>query len=141
MGADVGNASQLQQTLDGTVLAVLTVHDGEDHVDALADNAVALEAQQTLAADGRDGAAAVGGVVQPGTGGQLGVVGAAEDDPIAILGDADGIDVILLVVDVVQNGLGRTQGDLVLGADAAEQNTNTEFLQNKQPLSRNIFGY
>ena len=133
VGADVGDARQLQQALHGAVLAVLTVHHREHHVDALPDNAVALEAQQALAPDGGDGAAAVVLAAQPGPGGEHGVVLALEPDPVAVLGNTHGVDVVFFLVDVVEHRLGRAQGDLMLRAHAAEENADTKFFHIGKP--------
>jgi hypothetical protein len=65
-------------------------------------------------------------MVNPGTLGQHGVVGTLKENPVALLGDAHGEDVVLFLVDVVQNGLSGAQGHLMLRADAAEENANTK---------------
>lgn len=47
---DIGQTGQLQQALNGAVLAVFAVQDRENDVDALTHNAVALKIQQALPA-------------------------------------------------------------------------------------------
>ena len=106
------------------------MHHREDHINTLTNHTIVLEAQQALTTDGRNGTAVVLGIVHPGTGRQFGIVLTAEDDPIAILGNTHGNDIVLAVINIIQNGLGRAKGNLMLGADAAEQNTNAEFLHN-----------
>ena len=140
VGTDIGNAGQLQQALDGAVLAVFAVHHGEDHIDALPDHTVVLEAEQALAPDGGNGTPAVGGIVHPGAGGQLGIVGAAEDDPVTVLGDAHGVDVVLFMVEVIQNRFGRAQGYLVLRAHAAKQNANRKFFHDDCLFHKIMYG-
>ena len=56
MRADVGNARDLQQTLNGAVLAVFTVHDREDDVDALAPDAVVSKLSRPCPRTGRSAA-------------------------------------------------------------------------------------
>ena len=55
----------------------------------------------------------------------LGVSGC---DPAAFLGDADGNDFVLVLVDCVQHRGRRQQRDFVLAAAPAEQDTYPEFL-------------
>ena len=124
---DIGQAGQLQQALNGAVLAVFAVQDRENDVDALTHNAVALKIQQALPAHRRNSRAAVLRAMLPLARRQLAVVPAAVQDPFAGLGDADRKDVIFFLVEVVQHGLRRTQRDLMLRGHAAEQHTNTQF--------------
>ena len=63
--------------------------------------------------------------ILPRSGRQHAVVLAAEQDPVALLGDTDRKNMILTVVDVVEHGLCRTQRDLMLRRNAAEQDTDT----------------
>ena len=58
----------------------------------------------------------------------LGIILAAEVQPVAVLGNAHRKYIILFVIDIVQNGFGRAQGNLMLRADTAEQNANADFL-------------
>ena len=41
---------------------------------------------------------------------------------------------ILAVINIVQNGFSRAQRNLVLGADTAKQNANTQFVHNDTSL-------
>jgi hypothetical protein len=63
----------------------------------------------------------------PGTGRKHGIILAAKVDPITILGDAYGKDIVFALVNVVQNRFCGAQRNLMLRADAAEENTNAEF--------------
>src|SRR5271157_280642 len=49
-------------------------------------------------------------------------------DPSSLLGDADGNDFVLLLIDRVQDGGRRKQRDLVLATAPAKQYTKPEFL-------------
>ena len=111
------------------------MHDREDDVDALAHDAVVLKAEQALPVHGRERRAAVIFAVLPRSGGEHAVVLAAEEDPVAILCDADREDIIFTLIDIVQHGFSRTQRDLMLRRDAAKQDTNTQFLQNRNLFS------
>ena len=93
---------------------------------------VALKAQKALAPNWRNGGTAVAGMIHPFPGGEHGIVLAAEEDPLALLGDAHREDIILGLVDIVQDGFGRAEGDLMLGAHAAKEDANAEFLHNKR---------
>ena len=124
MGTHIGDACHLQQALHGTVLAVFTVEHREDHINFLCRYTLCCEAQQTLATDRRDGSITVAFAVHPGTGRQHGVVLAAKENPLAFSGNAHREDVIFVMINVVQNGLGRAQGNSMLRADAAEKNTD-----------------
>ena len=125
MRPDVRNSRDLQEALYGAVLAVFAVQHREHHVDALAHHAVVLKAQQALSMHRRKRGPAVALKILPRSGGQHAVVLAAEQDPVALLGDADRKNMILTVVDVVEHGLCRTQRDLMLRRNAAEQDTDT----------------
>ena len=125
----IGNSGDLKQALHRTILAVLPVQHGEHHVDALAHDAVVFKAQQPLAVHRRDGGAAVVRMILPCPGGEHRIIVAAEQNPVAILCDADREDVVFLLVKVVQNGFRRTQRNLMLRRDAAEQHTNAQFFQ------------
>ena len=85
---------------------LLTYAIPQKDVNPLAHDAVVFKAQKPLAAHGRDGRAAVFLAVLPGAGGQHAVVLAAEQDPVAVLGDADRENVIFVFVDMVQHRLG-----------------------------------
>jgi len=139
VAAHVGDASQLQQALDGAVLAVLPVEHGKDHVDPLPDHVVPLEGEQALAPDGGDGGGAVGGVIPPGAGGQLGPVRAPKEDPVALLGDAHGVDMVFFRVQMVQHGLRGAQRDLVLRRHAAEQDADVELFHACNPHMQERF--
>ena len=80
---DIGQTGQLQQALNGAVLAVFAVQDRENDVDALTHNAVALKIQQALPAHRRDRRAAVLRAMLPLARRQLAVVPAAVQDPFA----------------------------------------------------------
>ena len=118
--ADVGNARHLQQSLHGAVLPVLPVKHREYHVDALPHHAVALEAQKPLPPDGRNGRPAVIWAASPFAGDQLGIVLAAVENPVPFLRDAHREQIILAFVNVIQHGLRRAQGNLMLRAHPAE---------------------
>jgi hypothetical protein len=105
------------------------MHHGKCHIDLSGGDAVTFKAQQTLTPDGRNGSGAIVGVGVPGTGRQHGIVAAAEEDPFAFRGNAHRQNVVLFLVDIVQNRFGRTQRDLVLRADAAEENTYIDLIQ------------
>ena len=124
MGTHIGDASQLQQALHGAVLAVFAVENREHHIDPFTHHTVALEAQQALTANGRDGCTAVIRMGLPCTLGQHGIVLAAKEDPIAFLGDTNGENVVLLLVDIVQYGFRGAQRNLMLGTHTAKKNTN-----------------
>ena len=129
MGADIGDTGDLQQTLNGAVFAVGAVKHRKHHIDALAHHAVIFKTQKTLTVDRGEGGTAIAVAILPGTGGQHAVVIAAEQNPVAFLGDADRENVIFIVIDVVQNGLGRTKRDFMLRRNTAEQNANTKLSQ------------
>ena len=131
MRADIGNARNLQKALNRAVLAVFAVHHGENHVDALAHDTVVFKAQKALAAHGRNRRAAVFLAVLPRSGGQHPVILAAEQDPVAVLRDADRENVIFIFVQAVQHGFRRPQRDFMLRRNAAEQHTNAQFFQNR----------
>ena len=124
MGAHIGNSRHLQQTLHGAVLPVFAVEDREYHIDPFPDHTVALKAQQALSPDRGDGSPAVIGMALPGTGGQQGVIIGLEKDPVALLGNANRENMILTLVNIVQDGLGGAEGNLMLRADTAKQNAN-----------------
>ena len=127
MGAHTGDARQLHQALDGPVLSVFAVEHRVHHVDPLLHHAVPLKAQKALAPNGRKGNPAVVRMLPPFSAGQIGILPAAVEDPLAPLGNAHGEDVVLIFINVVQHGFGAAQGDLMLRTDAAEQNANTQF--------------
>ena len=124
MTAYVGDAGQLQQALDGAVFAVLAVKHREYHVDPLANHVVALKGEQALAPDRGDGGGAVGRVMPPGAGRQLGIVCAAKENPVPLLGDAHRVEIIFFGVQMVQHGLRGTKRDLMLRGDAAKQDAD-----------------
>ena len=124
MRPHIGNASHLKKALHGAVLTVFAVKHRKHHIDGGCIYGIALEAQQALTPDGRNRRRAVVRVCDPGFGGQHGIVRAAEVDPLPRLGDAHGQDMVFFLVNMVQNGFRRTQGDLMLRADTAEQDAN-----------------
>ena len=124
MGADVGNPRHLQQTLHGPVLAVFAVEHREHHVNGGGCHGIAGKAQQALPPDGRNNCRTAVRVCDPGFGGQHGVIRAAKVKPLSISGDAHGQNMVFFLVNMVQNGFRRAQRNLVLRADAAEQNAN-----------------
>jgi hypothetical protein len=71
-------------------------------------------------------------MVHPGPGRQQGVVITAEKDPVSRLADAHRKDIILGLIDIVQDGFGRAEGNLMLGAHSAKEDANAEFLHNKR---------
>lgn len=126
---DVGHPGELQQPLEGAVLPVGAVQDGEDHVDlterlghrarlAVDDLAVGRVDREHHGALGGLGERRHGGQLPVRDGHPLGIVGGQR--PAAVRGDADGQHVVLLTVDGAQHGAGREHGDGVLGAAAAE---------------------
>ena len=137
MGAHIGDVRHLQKALHSAVLAVFAVHHREGHVDLPDSDGVALKAQQPLTPDGRNRCRAVVRMRPPGAGRQHGIVAAAEEDPLAFRGDANGKNGIFFLIDVVQNGLRGAQGDLMLRTDTAEQNTYAYFFQTIASLPKN----
>ena len=118
--ADAGDARQLQKPLHSAVLAVFAVKHGEHHVDALTHHAVALKAQQSLPPDGRNGRLPVGLAGLPLACGQLAVIVGAVKHPVAGFGNAHRVDVVLFGIHMVQDGLCRTQRDLMFRRDTAK---------------------
>lgn len=127
--ADVRDAGQFQETLEGAVLAVGAVQDGEDHVDVaegLRHRAgLAVEDLAVAGGDGEDDGAlaGLGERVDVGDGAlgdrhPRGLVGG--EHPAALGGDADGQDVVPGAVDGAQDGAAGDHGDAVLGAAPAE---------------------
>jgi hypothetical protein len=66
------------------------------------------------------------------SGEQAGGVGGR--DPVALLGDADGGDLILFGIDGLENGCSREQRDLMLAAAAAEEDAYAEFFHRLENL-------
>ena len=127
MGPHIGDSRHLQQTLHGTVLAVLPMKHREHHVDGMGNHPVPLETHQPLSPGRRNHRRAGPGAGTPGFGRKHGVILAGKIDPLALPGDAHGIDLIFFLIDVVQNGLGGAQGHLVLRADAAKEDAHAVF--------------
>ena len=125
MGTHIGNACHLQQALHGAVLAVFAVEHREYHIDPFPNHAVTLEAQKALAPDGGNGSPAVVRMVLPGAGGQQRVVVGLKEDPVTLLGDTHGEDIIFFRVQAVQHVFCRTQGHRMFRADTAKQNAHT----------------
>ena len=124
MGANIGNPRHLQQALHSTVLSILSMEHGEHHIDSFPDNGLPLEAQNPLAANRGNGRPTVPGMGFPGSFGQHGIILAAKQDPVPLLGDAQGKDIVFALVQVVQHGFRRAQGNLMLGADSAKQDAD-----------------
>lgn len=127
--ADVRDTGELQQTLEGAVLAVRAVQYGEDDIDLaqrLGHGArLAVDDLAVARIHGEDDAAVRGlgdlldarqGPV--GDGHPVRIVGG--ERPAAVGGDADGQDVVLRTVDGPQYGTRRDHRNGVLGAPAAE---------------------
>ena len=91
------------------------------------DNTVTLKAQQALSPDGRNGSPAVVGMFHPFTGGQHGIILAAEKNPVTILGNTNREHIIFVVVNIVQHRFCRAKRNLMLRAHTAKQHTYTEF--------------
>ncbi len=127
--ADVRDAGELQEALEGAVLAVRAVEHREDHVDLTegARHGAGL-GQDDLAVgrvDGEDDAALLGlGEVRDVRQGAVGdghaLRGVGGERPAPVRRDADGQHVVLVPVDGAQDGAGRDDGDGVLGAASAE---------------------
>ena len=90
MGTYIGNAGDLEKTLYGTVFSVFSVKHRENHIDLLANCSVIFKEQEPLTVDGGENCAAVIRVVLPGAAGQFGRVLSAEENPVALSGDAQG---------------------------------------------------
>ena len=114
--ADVGDVGHLEEALDGAVLAVGPVEDGE--IDVGPDpprqggGALPREGRRTTA---RSGAS---------SGGRR---GEATRRHAARFVDEDRSDGVAVFVDVLVDGGGRSQGDLVLGRPAAEKQGDLDF--------------
>lgn len=109
MRADIGQPCDLQKALHRAVLAVFAVEHREYHIDALAHNAVVFKAQKALSVHRRKRRAAVALKILPCSGRQHAVIVACEQDPVALLGDADRKNMIFAVVDVVEHRFRRAQ--------------------------------
>jgi len=126
-GADIGNVGEFEEALDGAVFAEGAVQDGEDDVKGLGESAALLD--EFSAGVELNGFAA--GLFAQGwrgfcfTGEQ--VLGIAGCDPSSLLGDADGDDLVLRLVDGLEDGGGGEEGDLVLAGAAAEENADAQF--------------
>src|SRR5581483_7711069 len=59
------------------------------------------------------------------------VLGMLGSEPAPFLGDADGNDLVFFLVDCVENGGGREQGDLVLSTAAAKQDPHPELFHDQ----------
>jgi hypothetical protein len=79
--------------------------------------------------DRRQRCTAIVVVALPGAGRQHAVVIAAEQNPVAFFGNADGENVIFIVINVIQDGLSRTKRDFVFRRNTAEQDTDTKLSQ------------
>ena len=127
VAAHKGDARQLEQALDGAVLAMLAVQHREADVYRHQLPALFGEQQHALvgAVRGDDGGAQ-GGVLLPLLAGDL-IVAAGIFHPSAVLGDADAQHLIV-VRQVCQHRLDRHQGDFMLTGNAAEQHGDPRFL-------------
>ena len=99
----------------------------EHHIDPLLNHIVPLKNQQSLTPNRGNSCRAVFGMILPPPLGQQGIVRAAEEEPVSLFCDSHRENVILFLVHIVQDGLRRAQGNLMLRADAAKENTYTEF--------------
>jgi hypothetical protein len=133
VGAHVGQAGHLEQSLDGAVLPVRPVEHREDHVDA----GQRGDAVDRLA-DDQVGGGGVGGEhdrVAAGRGdlGKLPVADGqrrgvhAGQDPAALAGDADRQHLVLVRVERPQDASGAHARDRVLGAATSEDDRDTGF--------------
>ena len=134
-GADVGDVGEFEEALDGAVFTEGAVKNGEDDVEGLGEGAVLLgEGCASLnkigagfECDGFTGDAFLhcwrGFCVACEE-----VLGAAGGEPLALLGDADGDDFVLGLVDGFEDGGGGEEGDFVLAGAAAEEDSDTEFV-------------
>ena len=62
------------------------------------------------------------------------VLGMKIGEPAALLGDADGNDIVLFGVDCFENGCRRQQRDFMLAAASAEEDSNPKtFFHNSVP--------
>ena len=122
--AHVGDARQLEQTLDGAVLAVFAVHDGGADVDADKLGLTVLQQPDAvIAAVGAEDAGRAVALLPAAVGHRFGrgVTG----QPAAGLGDADGKNLVFvrarLLRQRTQPCRGRYTTDLVLAGDAAKE--------------------
>ena len=126
--ADVGDAREVQYTLNGAVLAVLAVQDGEDDVEALnADTAVQNAEQKAvqIAGGGEDDGGHLPGMLPAAVldEGEISLIA----EPAALPVDADGNDVVFGAVEVLQHRSDGELRDLMLRGNTAEQNADGEF--------------
>ena len=116
-GADVGDVGEFEEALDGAVFAEGSVEDGEDYVHSHRCRGGLGEGE---VGGGRGGCGeAEGGRLTGEEGGGGGVA-----EPVAGLGDADGDDVVLALVDGLEDGGGGEERDFVLAGAAAEENAD-----------------
>ena len=133
-GADVGDAGQLKQALDGAVFAEGAVKDGEDDVErsALRAGHGRHQGGNALVEKLRSGRSfRIAGAETAGNGARVAqeeLVRIGRGQPAAFPGDADGDDVEFGAVDSVEDGGGGEQRDFVLAAAAAEENADAEFV-------------
>ncbi len=120
----IGNACKLQQSLHGAILAVFTVEHREHDINMLPHHTVTLKAQQPLSTDRRDSRTAILGTVLPGAVGEHGIIPAAKEDPVTLLGDAHRENIVFFRIHVVEHRLRGTQRNLMLRTDAAKQDAN-----------------
>ena len=141
-GADVGDAGQLEESLDGAVLAEGAVQHGKDHIEGLAARALALVESCGRTGLGREqrGNAFVEELCSGRGFGVAGaqpprhcadvaveqVVGVCRGQPAALFGDADRSDVESVAVNGPQNRRSREQRNLVLAAAPAKKYANTK---------------
>ena len=136
-GADVGFAGELEESLDGAVLAKGAVQNGKEDIDA---EGLSLflrgrcgHVQQACGMRGwhqRAGMCGAGfGNGGSGDGGAAGehMLRVVCEQPVAGFGDADGDDVVFLSVDSGKYGGGGAQRDFVLARAAAKDDSDAEF--------------
>ena len=133
MGTHIGNPRELKQPLNGTILSVFAVKHREHHIDPLPNHAISLKSEKPLPPNRRNGTAAVIWIVNPLSTGQFGVIPAAKDHPVSVLGNSNRKHVVFFRVHMIQHGLRRPQRHLMLGTSAAEQNTYAEFFHRSSP--------
>ena len=137
-GADVGDAGQLEEPLDGAVLAEGAVQHGKDDIEdclglhgpcgpGSGASSVGMPSWRSFAPGRGFG---VAGAQPPRSRAHVAVeqlVGVCRGQPAALPGDADGGYVELVAVDGPQNRCGRQQRDLMLAAAPAKKNAYAKF--------------
>ena len=113
IAAHKGDAGELEQSLDGAVLAIFAVEGGEDHVHRDDLGLPILEGHQSV--DGGVGGEEGGGhrTLFPSAGNDLLDLSGVEE-PFALFGDAHHVDVVFIPIQILQNGSDRHARDLML---------------------------